>query len=239
VRADEVRLKEDKSMISRSRSYVASPRLWGIIPQPRGYRKLLEFQVVFFMLGLVVSVGCQKTPEKAPEEASIVLERYRAPSPKVENGLAYDKATLNIGDFKTVVVPVDAKVEQGQSIGQVEIFMEKSQHFSGHPGTLMSIRETRKQMGCAKKTENGKLVLATYGEWDSQIEGGLSIKKLLIRVPDGVEVEHRGDLSSPIRAKLRPGQPPNRPLIEPGKDGWEALSNEPDPKHTAKSAGKF
>jgi hypothetical protein len=98
----------------------------------------------------------------------------RAPDPLVENGRAYDKAVIDTRDLKTVVLPEGPKIEieHGGPRGRIEIFMEKVQGFGGHLGKPMSIRETRKKMGCARKTEAGKTVIGTFGEWDSNIEGG-------------------------------------------------------------------
>jgi hypothetical protein len=58
----------------------------------------------------------------------------------------------------------------------------------------MSIRDARKNMGCATKREGEDLVVATYGEWDSHIEGGAFMLVLAV-VPEGVEVESRKGLS--------------------------------------------
>src|SRR5258708_9041684 len=76
--------------------------------------------------------------------------------------------------------------------------MAKTLAFFGHPPAPMSIRNARKNVGCAVKPEEDALVVATYGEWDS-IEGGARMK-LLASVPEGVEVEHRNGFSGPSSA---------------------------------------
>jgi hypothetical protein len=180
---------------------------------------------------LVLLAGCQ---EQKPKDATVVLST-RPANPKVENGWAYDKATLDCGRYKVVVVPHDAQVERGGSDKQVEIYMEKEQSFSGHPPELASIRDARKEMGCARKEDKDKVVLATYGEFDSNIEGG-TFMKLRLRIPAGLTVETRTGLSGPIRARLRPGERQRREDIRPGFGGWEAIPDEPDPQQTARSA---
>lgn len=164
-------------------------------------------------LSLLVTIfaGCQA---KSPEEASIVLSTVKAPNPEVENGWAYDRATLDLGNHKGVVVPDDARVERAGEAGRIEVFMEKSLNYGGHPPDPMSIRIQRKKMGCVHKIERDKVVVATYGEWNSNIEGGTSMK-VLIRVPDGLLVGTRKGLSGPIRFRLRGGDPPNREKVVP------------------------
>lgn len=191
-----------------------------------------------FAIALLILVpllgSCQA---KTPEEASIVLS-MRTAGPRITNGQAYDKAVLDIGDYKGVIVPDDAKVEHGAPAGQMEINMKKSLHWMGHlgPGVFRHIRDERKRMGCASKTEADKLVIATWGEWDSLIEGGASMK-MLIRVPAGLRVETRKGLSGPARGPPRSAPTKLRDEIKPGENGWKAVSDEPDPKQTAKSVG--
>ena len=184
------------------------------------------------LAGLFVS-GCQS---KNPDEASIVLANGNSSSPLVENGRAYDRSTIDLGGLAIIVVPDDAKVERTGRGGRTEIYMEKSQSFGGHPGKQMSIRDARKRMGCVKKVEGDKLVIATYGEWDSNIEGGSFLKRLLIRVPGDMKVETRNGLSGPIKYRRGFGSPQTRDDgIEPGKNVWETIPDEPDPRMTAKS----
>jgi hypothetical protein len=189
------------------------------------------------LLGGLLLVGCQKDKQEAAatdaENAS--LDIHEVFNGKVENGVAYDKATLEPGDHEAVVVPKEAKVETG---GQgIEIYMAKRLSYAGHPREFMSIREERKKMGCASRTETKKLVIGTFGEWDSNIEGGAEMM-LLIRVPATVRVERRKGLSGPIDMRPERSEKPPRPLITPGADGWKAIPETPDPKHTAKSAEK-
>jgi hypothetical protein len=173
---------------------------------------------------------------KSSDDTSVVLDTGELHSPKVQNGKAYDKATINIGDEKFVVVPDDAKIEHNGPDGRIEIYIEKTLEFGGHPGELMSIRNERKNMGCVMKSEADKLIIATYGEWDSNIEGGAFIQALVIRVPDKLKVETRKGLSGPILARKGFGKKKQTRSdgIEPGENGWKAIADVPDPKQTAK-----
>src|SRR4029078_2254058 len=74
--------------------------------------------------------------------------------------------------------------------------MQKTLAFGGHPPKLVSIRNVRKKMGCILRIDGDDLLLATFGEWASRIEGG-KFMKVLVYVPDGVAVEQREGLSGP------------------------------------------
>jgi hypothetical protein len=199
------------------------------------------FGLVLVLLG-PLPLGCQAKPSgraATPPDPTVVLFPERAPNPLVENGRAYDKAVIDTRDLKTVVLPEGPKIEieHGGPRGRIEIFMEKVQGFGGHLGKPMSIRETRKKMGCAKKAEADKTVIGTFGEWDSNIEGG-AYMHLLFRVPAGVKVETRNGLCGPYGARKGRGGPLIREeRIVPGEGGWQAIPDEPDPALTAKSAG--
>jgi hypothetical protein len=77
--------------------------------------------------------------------------------------------------------------------------MAKTLNYGGHPGELMTIRKMREDMGCASREDGDTLLIRTFGEWDSRIEGGAYIT-LVVVVPNGVEVEQRKGLSGPKNA---------------------------------------
>jgi hypothetical protein len=83
--------------------------------------------------------------------------------------------------------------------------------------------------------EGDTLVLATYGEW-ATFEGGAWMKVQLL-APAGLKFESRKGLSGPSRHDRRVDVP-DREKVSPGEGGWEAIRDEPDPKHTAKSVDK-
>jgi hypothetical protein len=112
----------------------------------------------------------------------------------VENGTAYDRAAVDLGQYKKVVLPHDAAVWSDQPGPRLGIYMQKNLSFHGHPPEPMSIAQGRKNMGCAVKAEGDALVVATDGEWDSHIEGGASMR-LVILVPKGIAANGREKLS--------------------------------------------
>ena len=169
---------------------------------------------------------------KKPEDSSVLLSDKRA-SDKVQNGQAYDKAHLFPGNLKILVVPDDARVEEDGPGGRIDIYMEKSLFYMEHPGVQMSIRDQRKVMGCASRVEGDKIIIATYGEWDDNLEGG-SFMKMLFRVPPGLQVESRNGLSGPIIIGPRQPATPARKKVSPGTDGWKTIPDEPDSRQTAK-----
>jgi hypothetical protein len=158
-------------------------------------------------------------------DPSVVVSDF-APSQKVQNGTAYDRATLDLNGVKKVVLPTEATVRCEGSRGQVQLFMAKRLGFAGHPAENMSVCETRKKLGCASRKEGTMLTVAIYGEWDSGIEGGADMKLVAV-VPEGVEVEQRPGLSKPLDAgRAWHG------LSHPA-DGWTAVPDTPDAYHTA------
>jgi hypothetical protein len=134
-----------------------------------------------------------KMPKLNDEQAdrSIVLDEKWG---NVENGRAYDKAVFNLYKYTKIVLPDDASVGNGNGGEMLTIYMTKSLGFVGHPGEIMSIKIARNYMGCAVKVENDALVFATFGEWDSHIEGGASMSIRFV-VPKGIKVEQRAKLS--------------------------------------------
>jgi hypothetical protein len=127
---------------------------------------------------------------KLDDRSIVIFERFG----NVENGSAFDRATVDLGTAKKIALPDNAVVRKTAEAGQVRLFMKKTLAFGGHPPEAMSIRGARKNMGCAVKVEGETLVVATYGEWDSHIEGGTDLRLVAV-VPDGIEVVQRAGLS--------------------------------------------
>jgi hypothetical protein len=171
----------------------------------------------------------------------MVDKKFRV-SDKVENGTAYDRAAVDLGKANKVVLPDSAVVRRAGEAGKLQLFMAKTLSFAGHPPEPMSIREARKNMGCAVRMEGVSLGIATYGEWDSRKEGGAHMK-LIAMVPEGVEVEQRKGLSGPDSAGREwHGQYLTKPKDAQGgwwygpaspADGWVAVPAAPDPERTA------
>jgi hypothetical protein len=113
---------------------------------------------------------------------------------KVENGSVFDKAAIDLEGAEKVILPDNAKLRRMSEHGKIYLFMEKQQAYHGHPSAPMSLLGVRKNMGCVAKIEEGTLVVATFGEWDSHIEGGRMLE-IVATVPEGVEVAYRKGLS--------------------------------------------
>jgi hypothetical protein len=161
----------------------------------------------------------------------------------VENGSAYDRAAVDLSDARKLILPHNAVVRRAGEPGKIQFFMKKTLQFVGHPPKSMSIRDARQNMGCAVKSEGGDLLVATFGEWDSHIEGGTQMK-LVASVPDGIAIEQRQELSGTKSAGQEwHGQYLTRPKdarggywygpASPGA-GWAAVPDVPDLDRTAR-----
>jgi hypothetical protein len=196
-------------------------------------------------LAVVLAAGAVVLwPDRADSDPSMVISEVfpTIHGRTVENGSAFDQAALDIGKYKKIVVPDSAAVRRNGKGDKLQIFMKKSLGFHGHPPESMSIRTAREHMGCAVKEQDSSLVLATFGEWDSHIEGGTRMDMKLL-VPEGVEVEKRGGLSGehsdgrewhgtyltkPREVKEGWWYGPASPA-----DGWRAVPDVPDPNRRA------
>lgn len=177
----------------------------------------------------------------ASDPSVVVNEKFRF-DPKVENGTAYDRASVDLGTAKKVVLPDTATVRRAGAAGTVQLFLAKTLAFGGHPPEPMSVRTARKNMGCAVRLEDEALVVATYGEWDSRIEGGAHMKVVAV-VPDGFVVEQRKGLSGPDSAGrewhgewlTKPKDAKDGYWYGPASpaEGWTAVPAVPDPERTA------
>jgi hypothetical protein len=204
--------------------------------------------LVAVALGLSLA-GCSAEGDRGDlgvvlaDDPSVVLDQQRAPNPGVENGTAYDTAAVDPGAARTVVLPDTAAVQRTAEAGVVRLFMAKRLGFVGHPPEPISIRSGRKNMGCAVRVEGDALVIATFGEWDSHIEGGAGLRLVAV-VPDGLGVGQREGLSGEkSAARERKGTYGTKPPDAKGgywyapttpADGWKAVADRPDPNRTAR-----
>jgi len=188
-----------------------------------------------------VSVALFLTGCSADGDGSLRIDG-RGPSDKVENGTAYDRATVDVGSAKRILLPDSATVRRTGDHGPVRLFMAKRLAFAGHPPQPMSIRDGRNNMGCAIKVEGDGLVIATFGEWNN-VEGGADIK-LVAHVPATLAVEQRSDLSG-VTSAARGWHGVDVSRLAEGKGGywygpsspttgWSAVPDEPDPDRTAR-----
>lgn len=170
-------------------------------------------------------------------DPSIVVDKEHVIDPEVENGTAYDKAVVDLRAARRVVLPDTAVLRRGGGVGTVRLLMAKRLSFGGHPPEPMTLSGARKNMGCAVRAEGGSLVVATYGEWDSRVEGGADITLIAI-VPDGLEVKRRKGLSGPrSEAQEHRHESLAKPTPAKGRywygptspaEGWNAVAAEPD-----------
>lgn len=201
---------------------------------------VMKWSLVVLAVLLLIAFGLWLTGWRPNFDRGIDLsDRFG----KVENGSAYDRAAIDIAGAKKIVLPHDAGVRRADEPGKIQFFMKKTLGFGGHPPERMSIRDARKNMGCAVKADGDDLLLATFGEWDSRIEGGTHMK-LVAYVPEGIEVEQRKGLSGEDSAGQEwHGQYLTKPKDAKGgywygpaspSEGWEAVPDVPDPDRTAK-----
>ena len=158
----------------------------------------------------------------------IVFSTKKSNSPRIKNGWAYDKATLDLHDCTALVAPVGALVKTERSLGCIEIYMEKSYFnyaWASAQGQEESPRTARSRVGCACRIDSEKLVIATYGEWAHK-EGSLKMN-LLLKVPEGMKIEHGPNLSGEKSAAL--GE------LGSAREDWTVIPFQPDPKLTARS----
>jgi hypothetical protein len=125
-----------------------------------------------------------------PENGVVLDDKFG----NVQNGSAYDKASVDISKYTKLILPADATIQRNGERGKFKIYMEKTLGFVGHPPESMSIKDARKNMGCACRVDGDSLIVATYGEWDSHIEGGASMRLLFV-VPESFEIETDKSLS--------------------------------------------
>jgi hypothetical protein len=124
------------------------------------------------------------------QDSSIVPEEGTKIDPNVENGTVYDRATVEIRDALKVVFPENTTIRRGGNPRKIQLFMAKTRSFAGHPSEIMTLNGIRKEMGCSVRKADRIMVISTYGEWDSGIEGGTRMKLVAI-VPEQIQVVPR------------------------------------------------
>lgn len=180
--------------------------------------------------------GLRRSSTPQRDEAIVLSESEL--NPKVVNGSAYDKGSVSAGGITRLEIPHDAVLQTGAPSGQVLIYLKKTLAFGGHPPVPISIAEGRRFMGVALRVQDTDAQLATYGEWDSRIEGGAFIR-LLVRVPDGMVVSRTQGLSG-VKSQANSDRiglteessawyGSRRP-----RSGWVAVGTQPDPDCVAK-----
>jgi hypothetical protein len=86
----------------------------------------------------------------------------------VTNGTAFDRATIDMGQCRRIVVPSKTEVESSEEPGRLTLMMKKEMGFMGHPPERTTVDEERRQMGCAYRKHDGKIFVGKFGEFDSE-----------------------------------------------------------------------
>lgn len=194
-------------------------------------------------LPLLIFVAWYFWPFSFLDRSIVISKRYVGiGGAVVENGTAFDRAALDVSPYKILVLPDDAEVREGAPEKTLQIFMRKTLSFGGHPPERMSIRGARKNMGCAVKAESDALTVATFGEWNSHIEGG-TFMGLLFIVPEDLEVRREAGLSGEKSAGrtwegmylTKPKDAKDGYWYGPASpaDGWSAVPDVPDTERRA------
>lgn len=137
-----------------------------------------------------VTIGPSADLAHLPNRGAIEAGRG-AVNAKVFSGSVFARGNVPLGaKVARLIVPETAAVAFGAPAATVELFVEKTLAFAGHPPQPMPAAGLERNMGMATRIEGSDLVLATYGEWDSRIEGSASIL-LFVRVPVGSTVVRR------------------------------------------------
>jgi hypothetical protein len=140
-----------------------------------------------FLLACVLLGGCIR-------DGSITFTH--SADPLVTNGIAYDQAEVDVSGLARVALPKTAKVFRSEDAHHCRLVIEKTLDFAGRPGEAASIEEDRREMGCATRINGDTIAIGTFGEYDTNIEGGCYIH-VRISVPIGIEVVRRDDLEGP------------------------------------------
>jgi hypothetical protein len=111
----------------------------------------------------------------------------------VTNGTAYDRAEIDLSGLARIVVPKTAIVSRSADAHHCRLIMEKTLGLTAHPDKAISIERTRTKMGCASRISSGTIEIGTFGEYETDGEGGAFLH-VRISVPVGMEVVRRGDL---------------------------------------------
>lgn len=112
----------------------------------------------------------------------------------VSNGTVTDEAVVPLSDAESLRIPKGATIELGGEKSTVRVVMVKTLSFAGHPPRKISITKGARIMGVATRRDGSVLEFATYGEWDSHIEGAAMIESLKFIVPKGATVTTGTDL---------------------------------------------
>lgn len=153
----------------------------------------------------------------------------------VRNGTAFDQAYLDLGQHQTLVVPQRTIVRRIVGNGPVILQMEKTVGYLGHPTQRITIDAERAKMGCAFRSMEDEIRLATFGETMTP-EGGKTIA-LTAFVPSDIQVARDDSHEMPrsgtgrvASSALRREPSTRSPTMLSDSTGqrWTVIPDEPD-----------
>eukprot|EP00727_Mastigamoeba_balamuthi_P001149 m51a1_g11030 hypothetical protein (156) ;mRNA; r:423688-424155 len=113
----------------------------------------------------------------------------------IENGTYRARATIgaeHLAGVKKLLLPPCA-ISKSPAGSPVLILYTRTLGFAGHPPLPIPRATVEACMGIAWRyspLHSERLDVATYGEWDSHIEGRASVAVALVEVPEGLETAH-------------------------------------------------
>ena len=142
------------------------------------------------IVSLAATASCSRNPRMA------IIYGSSADAGMVTNGTAFDRATIDMGECRWIMVPSKTEVEFAEEPGRLTLMMKKEMSIMGHPPKRITIDEVRQKIGCAYRKHDGKILVGKFGEFDSGGEGGEFVS-LKVRVPRGTVIERNDDLELP------------------------------------------
>lgn len=136
----------------------------------------------------------------------------------VSNGSVTDSAEIPLEGAQEIRLPEHAVVEQSEG-DSVVVHMKKTLSFAGHPPEPVRISDQRERMGVATRRDGPVMEIATFGEWDSRIEGGAWIELRFV-VPAQIRVSRASGLQGTKSAAQGWDRDDADPRAEEGKWGY-------------------
>jgi hypothetical protein len=137
----------------------------------------------------------------------------------------FDRAAIDLAGVEALRVPSAATIEAGGEPGLAVVVLQRARFYSGSNREALVPEEfaarLRRDLGLVTKRDGATLWLATFGEWDSHIDGGDAITMRIV-VPEGLQVMREPRLAR----ELSEGH--DRRTRRPAP-GWTVLETAPDP----------
>jgi hypothetical protein len=198
-----------------------------------------HIQKIILAAILLVEIGCAKG------DKSLIIKNSFG---KVQNGSAFEKTSILALSDTLLIIPMNAIAEPNDTRDSIKLFIAKTISFGGHPPREIGIQACRNYFGAALKREKQILKIATFGEWDSRIEGAAWIN-MIITYPTRMKIERRTNLSGDSSESINDskanftgrlnGDGPYWYSSTECAAGWQKIHELPDYEQTAKRALKL